>query len=224
MTELGGVGVQIFEQAAEFWKTSQPAELSPLAVEHLEATLAYAKEHPKAVAERAQQLDTAIVRFNEQREKRTFKSDEVNSKKLAEQILAPKENLPTLPEMPSSVDSRAAYFSGLANLIRYHYYTFVDKLELEDPKMLITGLLVDGYGFALRAKRAVEHKRTNPTGHDDLIIVNAICEMVQRGTLQTEMYLANWYKPDFGLSQDFCNRIKRQFGDLKPLVGQKNSS
>ena len=90
--------------------------------------------------------------------------------------------------------------------------------------MLITGLLVDGYGFALRAKRAVEHKRTNPTGHDDLIIVNAICEMVQPGTLQTEMYLANWYKPDFGLSQDFCNRIKRQFGDLKPLVGQKNSS
>ena len=41
--------------------------------------------------------------------------------------------------------------------------------------------------------------------------------MTEPGALQTEMYLANWFKPDYGLSQEFCDRISKQFGDLKPL-------
>lgn len=113
----------------------------------------------------------------------TFKPDETNSRKLAEEILEPNTRLPLLSEMPLDTPSTSSFFAGFLTLVHYHYYTFVDKQEIEDPNLLITGLLVDGYGFALRAKRALEHRRT--VGKDDLIIVNAICEMIQPGTLQT---------------------------------------
>ena len=62
-------------------------------------------------------------------------------------------------------------------------------------------------------------ERKPTIGKDDLIIVSAICEMTETGILQTEMYLANWFKPDYGLSQNFCDRISGQFRDLLPLVG-----
>lgn len=218
MTETMNAGVEILNQAVDYWKTADHAELSPLSFKHLTETLDYVQQHPEEVAKRAQELDMTISRFNTQRELKAFGSDEENSKKLADEILAPTETLPLLAEMPADKSSRFSFFAGFKNLVHHGYYTFLDKPQLEDPKILITGLLVDGYGFALRAKRAIEHKQT--VGKDDLIIVNAICEMVQPGTLQTEMYLANWFKPDNGLSQKFCDRIAKQFGDLKPLVGK----
>ena len=205
--------MEIFEQAAKFWQTNQPAELSPLAVKHLEETLEYAGKHPEAVIERAGQLDAAITRFNQQRIAGVFDPDAVNSKKLAEEILEVNETLPLLAEMPADEASRSSFFSGFLRLVHHHYYTSLDKPKLEDSNLLITGLLVDGYSFALRAKRAIEHKHTS--GKDDLIICNSICEMVEPGILQTEMYLANWYKPDYGLSPDFCDRINNQFVNLK---------
>jgi len=205
MTETRNAAVHLFNQAGEFFKKGEHAQLSQLAIKHLETTLELAKRHPEKVAKRARELDAAIAHFNAQMEAGIFKPDEVNSKKLAEEILEPGETLPLLSEMPLDPQSSNAFFNGFLNLVHHHYYTFLDKPELEDPNLLITGLLVDGYGFALRAKRAIEHKHT--VGKDDLIIVNAICEMVQPGTLQTEMFLANWYKPDYGLSKDFCDRI-----------------
>jgi hypothetical protein len=219
MGEGENVAVNLFNKAAEFWTSNSHAELSPLGEEHMKKVLAYAKEHPEEVEERAKQLDMAIARFNEKRLSGTFGTDEENSSRLANEILEPGETLPLLSEMPSGPNETSPFFAAFTNLIHHGYYTFVNKPELEDPKLLITGLLVDGYGVALRAKRAIEHKHT--VGKDDLVIVNAICEMVQPGTLQTEMYLANWYKPDFGLTPEFCERIAKQFGELKPLIKAK---
>lgn len=215
MSEGEHVAVGLFNKAAEFWRNNKHTELSSLGTNHIENVLRYAKEHPEEVEKRAKQLDAAIARFNEQRASGIFKPDEENSKRLAKEILEPKETLPLLSEMPSGLKEVYPFFAAFTNLIRHGYYTFVDKPELNDPNLLITGLLVDGYGVALRAKRAIEHRHT--VGKDDLIIVNTICEMVQPGTLQTEMYLANWFKPDYGLATDFCDRIAKQFGGLKPI-------
>ena len=209
------VALEIFNQAADYWQSRQAVELPALAVEHIEATLVYAREHPEEVNERARQLDAAIARFNQQRVRGGFATDEVNCKKLATKILADDETLPQLAELPDDSLSREAFFEAFLNMTKHHYYTFLDKPEIEYPKILITGLLVDGYGFALRAKRAIEYKHT--VGKDDITIVYAICEMVGPGPLQTEMYLANWYKFGYGLSQEFCERISQQFGVLKPL-------
>lgn len=201
--------VEIFNQALDFWRTGQTPELPALAVKHIEASLEFAREYPEAVISRAQQLDAAIARFNRQRAADVFAPDEVNCRKLATEILAKDETLPQLAEMPADNLSRQSFFRGFLNMTKHHYYTFLDKPDLEDPKILITGLLVDGYGFALRIKRAVEHRQT--VGKDDITIVYAVCEMAEPGELQTEMYLANWYKFGFGLSQEFCVRIKNQF-------------
>lgn len=206
---MSEISVQIFQSAIEFWQRGERAELSPLAVEHIEAALNYAHEHPEAVLERAEQLDAAIRQFNQQRKSGGFKADEVNSKKLATEILAVDEPLSLLGEMPQDTKTRNAFFKGFLDMVHNHYYTFLDKEELFDPKILISGLLVDGYSFALRLKRALEHKHT--VGKDDLIICNAICEMVQPGTLQEEMVKANWYKPDYGLQPEFCERVKQQY-------------
>lgn len=211
---MSEISIQIFQSAVEFWQRGERAELSPLVVEHIEAALNYAHEHPEAVLERAKQLDAAIRQFNQQRKSEGFKAaDKVNSKKLATEILAVDEPLPLLGEMPQDTKTRNAFFRGFLDMIHNHYYTFLDKQELFDPKILISGLLVDGYSFALRAKRAVEHKHTG--GKDDLIICNAICEMVQPGTLQEEMVKANWYKvtpdPDFSLDARLCERVKQQY-------------
>ena len=210
------VAVGLFRRADEFWNDDPHSDLSPLGNEHIKKVLSYAKEHPEEVEDRAKQLELAISRFNKNRDSGTFKTDEENSNKLANEILEPNETLPLLSEMLSGDNEVTPFFAAFTNLIHHGYYTFLDKPELEDPKLLITGLLVDGYGVALRAKRAIERKHT--VGKDDLIIVNAICEMVQPGTLQKEMYLSNWYKPDYGLSPAFCDRISKQYGDLKPIV------
>jgi len=207
--------MEIFQQAYKFWVTNDHTRLSELAIRHIDQALNYVRENPLEVEERAGQLDAAITRFNQKRKVNDFGDDEVCSKKLAEEILGPNEILPLLAEMPTNIGIRFSFFAGFLNLIYHHYYTFVDRPEIADPKLLITGLLVDGYGFSLRAKRIFEKKPT--IGKDDLIIVNAICEMTEPGTLQTEMYLANWFKPDYGLSQDFCDMLSKQFGDLKPI-------
>lgn len=124
-------------------------------------------------------MDAAITRFNRQRVGGGFAPDEVNCIKLATEILADEETLPQLAEMPADNLSRLSFFKGFLNLIKHHYYTFLDNPDQENPKILITGLLVDGYSFALRAKRALKHQHT--VGRDDLIICNSMCEMVQPG-------------------------------------------
>lgn len=204
-----------FGQASEFWDTDKHIPLSEIGEANIQRVLEYVKTPPGrvAVAQRGRQLDAAITNFNNLKQIRPFNGPfEVESKKLAETILAPNEELPTLSEMPQEPTDSFPFFSGFSKLIHHGYYTFVDKKPLETTEelnMLITGFLVDGYGFALRAKRTLEKRHGVPKS--DLTIVNAICEMVPSGELQTEMYQANWYKSNYGLTPEFCAHIKSQF-------------
>jgi hypothetical protein len=218
MTENEHPAIQYFDKAAEFWNSDEHIHLSEIGDANIRRVLEYAKtsEGRVAVAHRGRELDAAIANFNNVRQTRTFEEPfEKESKILAESILTPDEQLPKLADMPQESGDTPPFFKGFARLIHHKYYTFVDKKKLESSEelnSLITGLLVDGYGFALRAKRAHEKQPSIPKS--DLTIVNAICEMVPPGELQTEMYKANWYKPDYGLTPEFCTHIASQQAKL----------
>lgn len=224
MTEIESSGIELFKQISDFWKTDSNREgLSPLAVKNIQKVVEYSQtpEGSQAINERAKQLDEAIKRFNEIRRSRQFEGpNEKESKRLSEEILTKDARFPLLSETPLDTNSITPYLVGFKRLLttNIHYYTFLDKKEAvtqEDMNSLITGILVDGYaGFAFRGRKAAEGQPSK-VGRADLTAVNTICEMVGPGELQTEMFKANWYKPDYGLSPEFCNQIRIQFTPIQ---------
>ncbi|MFZ2199722.1 MAG: hypothetical protein WAV40_02960 [Microgenomates group bacterium] len=205
-----------FDIAHSYWSAGERPHLVEIGEENLKRVFRYSQtpEGRVSVSKRGGQLNRGIGNFNYIRQKVGFNGPyQKESAFLAKKILEPGENLPILSELPQDEPSTLLFFQGFLKLMRRGYYTFVDKKELstlEDLNILITSLLVDGYGFAVRGKRAYEKRQGHPKS--DLTIVNAICEMVPRGEMQSEMYRSNWYKPDYGLTPEFCNFIARQYG------------
>lgn len=205
-----------FDLANSYWRTGERQHLTEMGEENLKRVLEYSQtpEGRVAVSDRGGQLNRAIGNFNYFRRIVGFNgSFQKEATLLAKEILEPDENLPILSDLPRDEASTQSFLQGFTKLIHHGYYTFVDRTRLSTPdelNILITGLLVDGYGFAVRGKRAYEKRRGYPKS--DLTIVNAICEMVPSGNMQKEMYQSNWYKPDYGLTPEFCAFIAKQYG------------
>lgn len=223
MLESGIAGIELFNQAKEFWLQDSHEGLSELAILNIELVLEYAStsEGQASVKLRAKQLDDAIEHFNELNQSRTFSGpNEKESKKLAEEVLGVGEKFPLLRESKLDAKSLLPFLSGFRRLVgdyrnsKTHYYTFLDKKEAVNSKDLdemITGLLVDGFaGFAFRARKTAEG-RPSKIGKSDLVAVNTFCEMAFKGELQTDMYNSGWYKPNYGLDPLFCKSITSQF-------------
>lgn len=222
MLESETAGVELFNQAKEFWLHDTHEGLSELAILNIERVLEYAStsEGKASVKLRAKQLDEAIEHFNELNQSRTFSGpNEKESKRLAEEVLGVGEKFPLLKESKLDAKSSLPFLAGFRRLVgdyrnsKTHYYTFLDKKEAVNPKdldELITGLLVDGFaGFAFRARKIAEG-RPSKIGKSDLIAVNTICEMVSQGELQTDMYNSGWYVSGYGLDVAFCENIESQ--------------
>lgn len=202
-----------FAQAEDFWHTLAHPKMSELNVSHLESMLAFADAHPEGVARRGQQLDDTISLFNSLKISGDFPPDAVNAAKLVT-LLGPEEKLPLLSELMRERDSLFFFYHIFTGYMNTGLYTFMNKSAVSDPRLLVTGSLVDGYGFADRVKRKV--KRKNILGIQNTI-VNVISELVQPGALQTDMFLMNWYTTKWGLTESCCARVAGQLGDIQPL-------
>ena len=199
MSESEQAGATLFKQIADFWEKDSHEGLSPLAVENIGKVLKYIKtpEGEVAVKVRSGQLDEAIDHFNKIKQTGEFNEPfEKESKKLAKQILGEGEKLPLLSETSLDTKTVLPFLLGFRRLTssKIHYYTFLDKSEAKTPEefnSLITGILVDGFaGFTFRGRRVLEG-RPSKIGQSDLTAVNAICEMVYPGELQTEILAQN---------------------------------
>lgn len=222
-TDNGGItgpsnSLRLFQQAeAYFNQSSYRDTLPPHSVQRIESMFAHVRKHPEVVKERAEQLDQAVINFNSDQTSGVFDPSKVNAIELGSTLrtLGHGEKLPLIQEteIPQDVNK---FFSAFARRIKRGYYSFVRDLKDSPNKLMdymVMAMLVDGYGLAIKMKRIVENRHVVKQD----IVVNTICEEVNPGILQDEMYETGWYDPKWGFSPEFCEQVKADYLRRHPV-------
>lgn len=208
-------GLGLFALAEKYFKQSQNHEGLPhkFTTTRIVDMFKYVQEHPGVVREREQQLDKAIANFNSNHLSRKFDEGKDNARKLSK-ALGAREELPLLSKMEIPQDINK-FFEAFERRILRGYYTFVQALE-DSPKLtdyLVMSMLVDGYGLAIKTKKFAENGQVL----DDVIVVNAVCEEVDPGILQDEIFETGWYNQEWGFSPQFCEQVRASYESRHPL-------